>query len=166
MTFDLERFKKAQESSAGYRTALAEIRAGGKRSHWIWYVFPQLVGLGGSSMAQLYGIDGSAEAIAYLQDPDLRGRLLTIAEAVAEQMRSPAPPMLATLMGSDIDARKLVSSMTLFGSVARRLEVVEPGVAEHAALAQVAEEILAVAAAEGFSPCSYTRSRLAGSEQR
>jgi uncharacterized protein (DUF1810 family) len=66
----LQRFHEAQASrSAGYDTALAEIRAGGKRSHWIWYIFPQIEGLGRSSTARAYAMQNLGEACAYLRDP-------------------------------------------------------------------------------------------------
>ena len=82
----LERFHEAQASrSAGYNTALAEIRAGGKRSHWIWYIFPQIEGLGHSSTARAYAIRDLGEACAYLRDPTLRARYEEIVAAVSEE---------------------------------------------------------------------------------
>ena len=103
----LDRFLKAQAGS--YEAALREIRAGHKRSHWIWYIFPQIQGLGFSSTAQFYAITDLDEAKAYLQEPTLRARLLEISEA------------LLTLASSDPtevmgwpDDLKLRSSMTLF----------------------------------------------------
>src|SRR5438067_8698158 len=83
----LERFHKAQASAwAGYDTVLAEIRVGGKRSHWIWYIFPQIEGLGRSSTARAYAIEDLAEACAYLRDPILRARYEEIVAAVSEQL--------------------------------------------------------------------------------
>ena len=82
MAYDLQRFKDAQERD--YQQALAEIRAGRKRSHWIWYVFPQLQGLGRSPMCARYGIRGMGEAEAYLADETLRGRLVEISRALLE----------------------------------------------------------------------------------
>jgi len=76
--FNLARFLNAQETS--YATALSELRAGKKRSHWIWYVFPQIKGLGSSSNSEFYGLVGLAEARAYLNHPLLGQRLK---EAVA-----------------------------------------------------------------------------------
>jgi len=147
----LDPFLDAQNATfAGYATALAEIRAGRKRSHWIWYVFPQLAGLGQSAAAQAYGIAGRAEAVEYLRDPILRARLLEITNAVRDELGRGVP--LATLMGADIDALKLVSSMTLFAAVARDLD--------DAALASAAEDVLARAGAEGFPPCAFTRSAI------
>ena len=73
----LERFKLAQdERHSGFDAALSELRAGRKTGHWIWYVFPQLAGLGSSPMAVQYGVEGTAEAVAYLNDPLLRDRLI------------------------------------------------------------------------------------------
>lgn len=110
MTYDLQRFKDAQEQD--FQTALAEIRAGRKQTHWIWYVFPQLKGLGRSAMCAYYGIDGMGEAKAFLADGVLRERPVEISRA------------LLSLDGSDpvvvmggIDALKLRSSMTLFSLV-------------------------------------------------
>jgi uncharacterized protein (DUF1810 family) len=154
----LDRFKKAQDGAhAGFEVALAELRAGCKQSHWIWYIFPQLAGLGSSGMAQAYGLDGVEEATRYLQDPGLRSRLLTIAAVAAGHTRRGVP--LETLMGASIDVLKLVSSMTLFADVARRLHAAE-GLAEYEAMARVAEEILAVARAQGYPACQFTRARL------
>ena len=79
MEFDLSRFHTAQASSFdGYETALREIRRGKKTSHWMWYIFPQLKGLGRSSTAEFYGIDGLEEAKAYAADPqhDVYARVL------------------------------------------------------------------------------------------
>ena len=98
MQYDLSRFHNAQRGS--YETALREIRAGHKRSHWIWYIFPQVQGLGYSSTAQ---------AKAYLSDPVLRERLLEISNALL-QLPSSDP---SDVMGWPDDL-KLRSSMTLF----------------------------------------------------
>jgi len=154
----LQRFKDAQsQRGSGFESALAEIQGGRKLGHWIWYVFPQLAGLGHSGMAQTYGIDGVAEAEAYLRDPLLRGRLLTIALAVAEQLRRGVS--LDSLMNSPIDAMKLVSSMTLFGHVAKRLQAAEH-LHDCASLARIADEVLAKADAQRYPPCAFTLSRL------
>jgi uncharacterized protein (DUF1810 family) len=108
--YDLQRFAAAQAEN--YADALAEIRAGRKRSHWMWYAFPQLSGLGRSSTALFYGIDSVAEARAYLAHPVLGPRLLQIAQAVVE---SDAPSANA-LFGSPDDL-KLRSCATLFAHV-------------------------------------------------
>lgn len=157
----LDRFLAAQDAAhEGYADALAEIRAGRKRGHWIWYVFPQLAGLGSSSMAQHYAIRDAAEAEAYLRDATLRGRLLEITNAVAAQLRSGTP--LPLLMGSEIDARKLVSSMTLFGAIARRLSLADAG-GDEQALAVAADEILEIAGRQGYERCRFTERHIAGS---
>ena len=103
---NLERFVKAQ--AGVYETALEEMRRGRKESHWIWYIFPQLKGLGFSETAQYYGIDGMAEAKAYLNHETLRKRLIEISEAL---LALPTDDALA-VMGSP-DNLKLCSSMTL-----------------------------------------------------
>src|ERR1700686_2225903 len=118
----LERFKQAQDlPHSGFEAALAEIRSGRKQGHWIWYVFPQLSGLGAFLASQTYGITDVAEAVEYLHDPVLRSRLLTMTTTVAERVKSGQGVSLERLMGSSIDVRKLVSSRTLFGRVTRRL---------------------------------------------
>jgi uncharacterized protein (DUF1810 family) len=156
----LQRFKDAQDQPmAGFESALAEIRAGGKRSHWIWYVFPQLAGMGHSAMSQTYGLDGIEEAEDYLRDPLLRSRLLTISTAVAEQVDQTPRPTLGRVMGASIDVAKLVSSMTLFGAIAKHLHAAEAQ-DEYASIANVAERILVAAAAEGYPSCLFTLQRL------
>ena len=107
MAYDLSRFHKAQQGS--YETALAEIRSGRKRSHWIWYIFPQIQGLGFSSTAQYYAIENLEEAKAYLADPVLRERLLEISNALLAL--DSCDPL--EVMGYPDDL-KLRSSMTLF----------------------------------------------------
>jgi uncharacterized protein (DUF1810 family) len=157
---DLDRFRRAQDSDDdGYATALREIRAGRKTSHWLWYVFPQLAGLGSSPTAREYALAGWAEAEAYLRDPVLGARLLTIAEAVAGHLRGQSPAPLRVLMGSHIDALKLVSSMTLFACVARQLASDSPD-PRYERLAVTAHAILDSANAQGFAPCAYTETQL------
>ena len=118
MGFDLDRFKKAQEEDYPY--ALQEIKTGRKRSHWIWYIFPQLKGLGFSSMSDYYGIDGRAEAQAYIADSILRARLVEISQALlALESNNPTQ-----VMGYP-DDMKLKSSMTLFAEVAPDIPVFE-----------------------------------------
>jgi uncharacterized protein (DUF1810 family) len=157
----LERFRAAQNAShAGFAAALDEVRAGAKRSHWIWYVFPQIEGLGSSPNAQRFALGGEDETAAFLRDPELRGRYLTIASVVEEQLRTYPGTSLRMLMGSGIDARKLVSSLTLFRYVAHRLDAREPH-PDYAAIARVADAILMRAEREGYPPCAFTLRRLA-----
>lgn len=105
---DIERFVRAQDGNV-YERALAEIRSGRKRSHWIWFVFPQARGLGRSPMAERYGIASRAELDAYVSHPLLRARLLEISHAL---LALPGSDPVAVL--GDIDALKVRSSMTLF----------------------------------------------------
>ena len=107
MAYALSRFHKAQKNA--YATTLSEIRAGRKRSHWIWYIFPQIQGLGFSATAQYYAIADLDEAKAYLQDPVLRDHLLEISNALLT-LDSSDP---SSVMGYPDDL-KLRSSMTLF----------------------------------------------------
>ncbi len=105
----LERFVSAQDAGATYTAALAELRAGRKRSHWMWFVFPQLAGLGHSSAAQHFAISGLPEARAYLAHPVLGRRLRECAGTLLELPGRSAPEIFG-----GIDAMKLRSSMTLF----------------------------------------------------
>lgn len=105
--FELERFVQAQR--AVYDQALAEVRSGRKRSHWMWFVFPQIAGLGHSSMAQHYAIGSLAEAGAYLAHPVLGVRLREMVSALQDLTE----PNADAVFGG-IDATKLRSSLTLF----------------------------------------------------
>ncbi len=110
-TFDLQRFISAQQRD--FPTALREITQGRKQSHWMWYVFPQLRGLGKSSMSAYYGIDGLEEAAAYLENPYLAGNLQTICRALLALDTSSARSVF-----DPPDDMKLRSSMTLFAAAA------------------------------------------------
>lgn len=110
-TIDLSRFTTAQESI--YDSVLAELRNGRKRTHWMWYIFPQLDGLGFSATSKYYAIKSIEEARQYLNHPVLGRRLLECSEAVlAVEGRS-----VAEIFGYP-DSLKLKSSMTLFTYVA------------------------------------------------
>ncbi len=112
MTTDpLARFVDAQHGV--YPAALAELRDGAKRSHWMWFVFPQVRGLGFSTMAQRYAIADAAEARAYLAHPVLGARLVESATALLDHRGRE----IDRIMG-EVDAKKLRSSMTLFDAVA------------------------------------------------
>ena len=109
--FSLQRFVDAQSQT--YDQALAELRAGQKRTHWMWFVFPQAAGLGRSGMAQRFALSGLDEARAYLAHPVLGRRLIESARALtALDVDDPA-----AVMGA-VDAMKLKSSMTLFALAA------------------------------------------------
>ena len=112
----LQRFLNAQDSglvdegTETYATALKEIKAGHKRTHWIWYVFPQMKGLGHSYLSEFYGINGREEAEAYINHPVLRERLIEVTEAVYNSEKS-----VYEIFGND--AIKVRSCMLLFASV-------------------------------------------------
>ena len=106
----LERFVKAQKRD--YQLALAEVRAGKKQSHWIWYIFPQMYGLGHSCYANLYGIRDKKEAEEYLNHKILGKRLREITMALLEHDACSAEDIFGNL-----DAMKVRSSMTLFDIV-------------------------------------------------
>jgi uncharacterized protein (DUF1810 family) len=107
MTHDLERFVSAQEGV--YPGVVAELRAGRKTGHWMWFVFPQVAGLGVSEMSRLYAIESLDEAGAYLEHPVLGPRLRECAALVLDTQGASAEDMFG-----GIDAVKLRSSMTLF----------------------------------------------------
>ena len=116
--FYLQRFLNAQDSglvdegTETYATALKEIKAGHKRTHWIWYVFPQMKGLGHSYLSEFYGIHGREEAEAYINHPVLRERLIEATQAVLDNKEKSA----YEIFGNDVI--KFRSSMLLFASVA------------------------------------------------
>ena len=109
--YDLERFYKAQEHD--YETALSEIKNGRKESHWMWYIFPQVEGLGRSAMAGYYAIKGREEARAYIEDPILGKHLVEISEALLKIKSDHAEEVMGWP-----DNLKLKSCMTLFAEVA------------------------------------------------
>ena len=110
---DLTRFVAAQDSGGTYDAALRELRAGRKTSHWMWFVFPQVAGLGRSSTAQHYALPGVADAQAYLAHPVLGPRLRECCQALLAVENADAAAVLGP-----VDAQKLRSSMTLFALAA------------------------------------------------
>lgn len=137
----LDRFLAAQDEL--YDQALSELRQGRKQSHWMWFIFPQLRGIGRSATAEFFGLADLAEAQAYLRHPVLGPRLVESAEAVLEHAGQPAE----RIMGG-IDAMKLRSSATLFAAV--------PGSGD--VFARV------IATFFGGEPCPRTRAMLAGQD--
>ena len=109
----LERFIKAQENS--YAKALAELKAGAKRTHWMWWIFPQMRGLGQTPNSILYGIADEAEAVAYMQHAVLGPRYRECLDVVYNQLCLRGLDPL-TLMDSEIDVLKLKSSLQLLGT--------------------------------------------------
>jgi uncharacterized protein (DUF1810 family) len=108
--YNLQRFLDAQQRD--YESALAELRAGRKRTHWIWYILPQFAGLGTSHMSSFYGIRSSAEAAAYLAHPILGPRLRECVAVLNSHQGLSAEQILG-----DIDAMKFKSSATLFAAL-------------------------------------------------
>ena len=106
----LDRFLEAQDRM--YQTALSEIKKGSKRSHWMWFIFPQLRGLGSSKMSYIFGVNGIEEAKEYLNHPVMSERLIEITETLLTHKGKD----IYDIMG-DIDALKLRSSMTLFALI-------------------------------------------------
>ena len=152
----LKRFHDAQDSrSAGYEAAVAEIRRGQKTSHWIWYIFPQLAGLGQSATARAYGLAGFAEARSYLCDPVLCSRYEEITKVVDNQLA--AGRSVEELMGGTIDALKLVSSLTLFRAAAQSLLGKDAGLE---GLMQHCDSILRETTRQGYPPCARTLSQI------
>ena len=112
--YHLERFVSAQNSGyADYERALSEMRAGRKKSHWIWYIFPQLRALGKSDQALFYGIEDAEEARQYFAHPVLGARLIEISEAILGLKDN--DPLY--LMAGNTDKLKLCSCMTLFAQI-------------------------------------------------
>jgi uncharacterized protein (DUF1810 family) len=116
--FDLQRFVDAQDAGGTYEAALRELVAGAKRSHWMWFVFPQVAGLGRSATAQHFAVSGLPEARAYLAHPVLGPRLLESTRVLTGLAGTSA----VAVFGS-VDAQKLRSSMTLFARAAPEVAV-------------------------------------------
>lgn len=161
----LDRFIRAQaQDHGGIMTALEELAAGQKTSHWIWHVAPQLRGLSSSSRAIEYGIADLHEAMDYLRLEPLRERYLATCLLIREWTRTDefAPQQgrrpLCDVMGGDLDALKLVSSLTLFEAAAARVGDVEVESAAHA--------LLLTAEAQGLSRCERTLASVRQGEPR
>ena len=107
--YDLQRFVAAQDAGGTYERAAAELRGGRKTSHWMWFIFPQIAGLGYSPAAQTYAITSLAEARAYLAHPVLGARLVECAAILTQVSGRTAEQILG-----EVDAMKLRSSITLF----------------------------------------------------
>ena len=116
MNYEISRFTKTHQSD--YQRALSEIKNGKKESHWMWYIFPQIKGLGRSSMSEYYGIQDLDEAKAYLADPILGKHFIEICNALLSLDTNDA----TEVMGRP-DDRKLKSSMTLFDTATEALDI-------------------------------------------
>ena len=145
--FNLQRFLDAQAGIGftPYETALAEMRAGHKQSHWIWYVFPQIQ-LGTSALSEHFAIKSHDEAKAYLQNETLRNRYLEISTEVLHRLEEGVNPNL--LMGGSTDRGKLISSLTLFEWASQSID--------SQGLLKVARSILELLNEVGYSRCRST----------
>ncbi len=165
MPTDLARFNDAQKTD--YAQARKEITNGRKTSHWIWYIFPQLKELGYSDNAKYYGIVDFKEACNYLLDPELFAHYHEMATLVEQNLSKNPSSQVAHLMGGDVDAGKLVSSLTLFRGAAAFLET-HPGNSQHdfKALKDCCDHIFTIIAKQGYSPCPTTLAYLPSSDLR
>jgi uncharacterized protein (DUF1810 family) len=145
---DLDRFLDAQAGigNTPYSVALEEIRQGGKQSHWIWYVFPQIQ-LGTSARSEHFAIKSHEEAKAYLENETLRSRYLEISTEVLHRLGEGVNPTF--LMGGSTDRGKLISSATLFEHFAMQRD----DQVLHSTLAQ----ILTLIESHGFTRCALTQ---------
>lgn len=146
---DLDRFVDAQRGN--FERILGEINAGRKQSHWMWYVLPQVAGLGLSPTSKRYAITSVAEAEALLTHPILGDRYRQIVDAVWHQVVDNGAT-IHHVFGSPDDI-KLVSSLTLFASVGHRIDPPEPVIT---AFVTQADDILRVAYAQDFDRCKTT----------
>lgn len=148
---NLMRFHKAQEKY--YNQAFEEIKTGKKTGHWIWYIFPQIKGLGKSSNSSEYAISDFNEACDYLNDPKLFTRYVTMIKLVESQLKIP----IKTLMGSDTDAKKFASSLTLFQSAATYLSFQSNDTSQELKdLERCCIKILDAIAEQGYPRCHTT----------
>ena len=122
VAMSLERFIQAQEKSGSYERALAELKAGRKTGHWIWWVFPQLKGLGTSHNSTYYGLDNEDEARAYIQHPVLGARYRECVGLVSGHLCQGGVTS-SCLMGSEVDVLKLRSSLELFLKIAPEFDL-------------------------------------------
>jgi uncharacterized protein (DUF1810 family) len=150
--FDLERFTKAQDHQP-WTTAVHELRNGAKRSHWIWWVFPQLASLGTSPQAQRFGLDGLDEAVAYLGDDVLVVRLVACFDALLGNRPRSVVAVMGGDTGWDVDTLKLVSCATLFREASAR--------ALREDVRARCDALLAWAFDEGYPRCGATLAVLA-----
>ncbi len=157
---NIQRFTQAQRGSAdfpSYTKAHAEIAAGKKRTHWMWYIFPQLAALGRSQTAKYFGIVGFEEACEYLSDVALFGNYQEIASLVLKQLKTRSAK---DLFGAD--AVKLVSSLTLFQAAASYLSQGNQS-SKFAQLAKCCDDIFSELRKKGYTPCKETRALIESS---
>jgi uncharacterized protein (DUF1810 family) len=148
---DVSRFLEMQNRAVrktNFEIALGELEHGEKRSHWIWYIFPQVSGLGGSGMSRRYAIQSLDEAVAYVKEPVLRERLLTCTKLV--EKHTGQGRTLLEIFSSQVDVLKFISSVTLFRGVAAHKEL-DPELRDTCAKALEDSEL---------KPCNFTENKL------
>lgn len=153
----IQRFIEAQQGKdfyPSYQSAYAEIKAGKKQSHWIWYIFPQLATLGYSSTAKYFGIADLNEACELIQNKEFFKNYYEIAQLVLQQLEKTS---ITILMGGTIDAQKLTSSLTLFREAAAFL--LSQGIKTHdfTRLIECCDQIFIKISNQGYFPCEQTR---------
>ena len=169
LNVDVGRFVAAQREDDTIATALRELRAGRKRSHWVWFVLPNVAGLGSSGTAKEFAIASREEAEAFVANAELRSNLVAAVEAVGKWARK-GKPKLDVVMGSAVDTRKLVSCCVLFETVARQRQQQQQrrrvgGGADveeqqYAALVEACRVVLDAAEEQGWGTCTFTRAKM------
>ncbi|KTD54299.1 hypothetical protein Lsai_3121 [Legionella sainthelensi] len=153
----IRRFIEAQRGKdfyPSYQSAYAEIKAGKKRSHWIWYIFPQLATLGYSSTAKYFGIVDLNEACEFIQNKELFHNYYEIAQLILQQLEKTP---LTILMGGTVDAQKLISSLTLFRETAAVLISQGIKTQDFIRLIECCDQIFIKILNQGYFPCEETR---------
>lgn len=154
----VERFTNAHANpTAGFDAAIGELQSGRKVGHWVWYIFPQLEGLGRSRAAQRFALSDTNEACAYVAHPLLGARLALAFETVDQHRGT-----LHDLMADAVDAKKLVSSLTLFHAVCQlHLHEADKLLAARAlSITMASHRVLKKAAGEGLPKCAFTQHSL------
>ncbi|HCH62031.1 MAG TPA: DUF1810 domain-containing protein [Deltaproteobacteria bacterium] len=147
MHTNLSRFHE-RAAEGWHAIALRELSSGQKQSHWMWWVFPQLDGLGNSPLANRYALEDDDESRSFVEDPILRSNLTEVTAAVVRALQAGRSPQ--ALMGNATDVRKLVSALTLFAAVC------DPDAASEQALRSSCERALGLLATHGHPRCAYT----------
>ena len=155
---NIDRFLTAQNRGRSFLNAKLEIDNGRKKSHWIWYIFPQIDGMGRSGMAEKYAIANLSEACEYLSNSSLLRRYQDILISVNDKLTDHVD--VVQLMGSHIDALKLTSSLTLFEAAAQYLSQTKPQQNEFQQFAILCSNTLNLLTNQGFPKCEYTLSKL------
>ena len=150
-TTSLERFREAQKEM--HLTAKCELASGAKRTHWIWYIFPQLKGLGHSNMCKHYDIQSGDEACAYLQDESLFKNYVELLSIVKIQLTKGIS--LNNLFNGSTDAKKFISSLTLFNLAAKHL--LSENFYQLSAFVELTNNLLKIIQTQGYKTCTHTR---------